>query len=300
MARSEHADHPLAKLINAFFVLAPAMIKAASSAHALYKRLPIEQIYFIWGTVLCFFGGCYPTTFAALQAADHGGLQTLGVAIRDLSEEVIVIVEENKKDDREDLDGDGVPDAKQVEGKEFVKRKIQLVLKKMNPKKVNDAFTAMYTVWLSVLAVLKIKFATTVTLALTIADFFKKPSDRFLLPLLKKATPGDYQQWCPVLTEWLCKSIGIGIAWRIQTAISALTSACAGGLIMARALIVIMSKGTKNHDDDTNVDVVSYAFAGLGFYWQLDNKFDTPAPLKLLLWPLEIAEFYIRWAVTSD
>ncbi|EJK54450.1 hypothetical protein THAOC_25913, partial [Thalassiosira oceanica] len=117
MARSEHADHPLAKLINAFFVLAPAMIKAASSAHALYKRLPIEQIYFIWGTVLCFFGGCYPTTFAALQAADHGGLQTLGVAIRDLSEEVIVIVEENKKDDREDLDGDGVPDAKQVEGK---------------------------------------------------------------------------------------------------------------------------------------------------------------------------------------
>ena len=170
----------------------------------------------------------------------------------------------------------------------------------MNPKKVNDAVAAIYTVWLSVLAVLKIKFAKTVALALTIADFFKKPSDRFLLPLIKKAMPGDYQKWCPVLTEWLCKSIGVGIAWRLQTFISAFSSACAGGLIMARALLVNMSKGTKNHDE-TNVDeIASYAFAGLGFYWQLANRFDTPAPLKLFLWPMEIAEFYIRWAVTSD
>ena len=57
--------------------------------------------------MLCFFGGFYPTIFAALRAADHGGLETLGVAIRDLSEEIIVIVEENKKDDREDMVGVG-------------------------------------------------------------------------------------------------------------------------------------------------------------------------------------------------
>jgi len=300
--RSE--EHPLAALarpfINVLFALAPVLIKIASAAHALYKKLPIEQIYFICGSVLCFFGGFYPTVFAALQAADHGGLQTLSVAIRDLSEEILAIVEENKKDDKEDLDGDGVPDAKQVEGKELVKRKIQLVLKKMNPKKVNDAAAAIYTVWLSVLAVLKIEFARTVALALTIADFFKKPSDRFLLPIMKKVTPGDYQQWCPVLTEWLCKSIGMSVAWKIQTVISAFTSACAGGLIMARALMAIMSKGEKNHDDTNADEIASYAFAGLGFYWQFTNKFDTPALLKLLLWPMEIAEFYIRWAVTSD
>ena len=36
----------------------------------------------------------------------------------------------------------------------------------MNPKKVNDAAAAIYTVWLSVLAVLKIEFARTVALAL--------------------------------------------------------------------------------------------------------------------------------------
>ena len=58
----------------------------------------------------------------------------------------------------------------------------------------------------------------------------------------------------------------MSVAWKIQTVISAFTSACAGGLIMARALVAIMSKGKKNHDDTNADEIASYAFAGLGFY----------------------------------
>lgn len=297
-------EHPLAKLarpfFNILFAVAPIVIKLGQKAWRIWHKLPYNAVTFIIGTILCFFGGFYPTTFAALQAAGHGGLKTVVSSISDLSQELLIIVEENKKDDKEDKDGDGVPDSKQVEGKEFVKRKIQLCLKKMDPEKVNNAIAALYTVWLSVLAVLKIEFARTVALALTISDFMKKPTDRFILPIMERIIPQDYQRWCPVLVGWITKSIGMSIAWKIQEVISAFTSACAGGLIMSRALLQIMSKGKKNHEE-TNVDeVASYVFAGLGFYWQFTHAFDAPFPLNWILWPLEVAEWYIRWAVTSE
>ena len=50
-----------------------------------------------------------------------------------------------------------------------------------------------FIVWMSVLAVLTIQFARTIALALTIADFSKGFADRFLLPIVRKATPKEYQ-----------------------------------------------------------------------------------------------------------
>ena len=43
-----------------------------------------------------------------------------------------------------DADGDGKSDALELEGREFVKRKVKLVLAKVNPEKVNDALAAIY------------------------------------------------------------------------------------------------------------------------------------------------------------
>ena len=51
----------------------------------------------------------------------------------------------------------------------------------------------MSQVWLSVLAVLTIEFAKTIALALTISEFSKKFTDRLVLPIVKKATPAEYQ-----------------------------------------------------------------------------------------------------------
>ena len=56
----------------------------------------------------------------------------------------MVIVQENKKDNNKDGDGDGISDADQIEGRQLVKRKVKLVLTKMNPEKVNDAISAIY------------------------------------------------------------------------------------------------------------------------------------------------------------
>ena len=127
------------------------------------------------------------------QAAEHGGLTTVRKSLSSLSNEVLIIIDESKKDDKVDADGDGIPDAKQISGRELVKRKVKLVLKKMDPEKVNKAIAAIYKVWMSVLAVLTIQFARVIALALTIADFAKSLTDRLILPIVKMATPKDYQ-----------------------------------------------------------------------------------------------------------
>ena len=89
---------------------------------------------------------------------------------------------ESKKDDKVDDDGDGLLDTEQISSQTLMKRKVKLVLTKMNPDKVNAAIASIYKVWMAVLAVLKIKFARTISLALTIANFFQRLIDRFIRP----------------------------------------------------------------------------------------------------------------------
>lgn len=121
---------------------------------------------------------------------------------QDLSDEAIKIIEESKKDDTIDEDKDGVADVKQIEGKLFIKRKSMLVLRKMNPAKVDNALNSMYRVWLAVVAVLTVKFARTIALALSIADYMKQPVDRFIAPIIQVAVPDEYDKWVPIVLGW--------------------------------------------------------------------------------------------------
>mmetsp|Transcript_37572 Transcript_37572/g.61330 ORF Transcript_37572/g.61330 Transcript_37572/m.61330 type:complete len:154 (-) Transcript_37572:13-474(-) len=131
-------------ILNFIFDAIPVVVSKCQAAYKVYTRLPIEYVHLLIGAVICFFGGFYPTVFAALQAAEHGGLTTVRKALSALSEEIMIIVEENKKDEKKDTDKDGVADAKQITGRELVERKVKLVLAKMNPEKVNDAIVSIY------------------------------------------------------------------------------------------------------------------------------------------------------------
>jgi len=295
----EFVQYATRPILNALFLVAPSIIRFCKASHAAYKKLPMMHVRLIAGTILCFFGGFYPTFFAALQAAEHGGLDTVGRALSALSEEVIIIVNENEKDDKVDANKNGKADVVELDGGELLRRKVKLVLTKMNPEKVNDALATIYKVWISVLAVLTIQFARTIALALTLSDFSKKFADRALLPIVERATPKEYRRWCPVLLDWLCKSIGISIAWKIQTVLSAFASAMAGGLIMSRAMLHVFFKGRKDHEE-TNVDeLASCAFAAIGFYFQYSRSFAVPFPLNFFLLPVELADHCIRWVVTK-
>jgi hypothetical protein len=86
----------------------------------------------------------------------------------------------------------------------------------------------------------------------------------------------------------------MSIAWKLQSVISAFTSALTGGLIMARAIYAFCSERkirfagmVPNNHEETYIDeVFSYVFAACGFYFQFKIGFDMPFPFNVLLWPL--------------
>eukprot|EP00567_Pseudictyota_dubia_P012265 CAMPEP_0197441710 /NCGR_PEP_ID=MMETSP1175-20131217/7920_1 /TAXON_ID=1003142 /ORGANISM="Triceratium dubium, Strain CCMP147" /LENGTH=332 /DNA_ID=CAMNT_0042972035 /DNA_START=105 /DNA_END=1103 /DNA_ORIENTATION=+ len=282
----------------------PYVVAFCRTAHSIYVKLPHDETEFLIGAIFCFFGGIYPTLFAAIIAAEHGGRQTLMEAISALTEEATKIVEASKKDDELDEDGDGTKDVDQITGKELLMRKAKLVMVKMNPDKVNDAMASMYKVWLSVAAVLTVQFARTIAVALSIADFIKKPVDHYIAPVIQAATPDEYDKWVPVMLGWLAKSIAMSIAWYIEAIRSAFTSALKGGLMMSRALMKIARKKgltfVPEKEEDTNLDeITSYVFAGLGFYFQFKLGFDISFPFNIILAPFELAEYWIRWTITT-
>lgn len=300
----------LAKPAFEFLTFAlPVVIKTTQKLYAEFQKLPQNALYFIYGSIFCFFGGTFPTLFAAIQAAEHGGRETVMKALVDLSEEAMIIIEESSKDDLADDDKDGKKDVKQISNAEFLQRKTKLVLRKMNPEKVDKAVSSMYKVWLSVAAVLSIQFARTISMALSIADFIKIPADRYVAPVFNTVIPDEYEKWTPIVFSWLIKSFAMSIAWYIQSVVSAFTSALAGGLMMARATVLFCVKhkfdlfGLLPLDGDhtkTNLDeYLSYLFASMGFFFQFIHSFSLPFPLNLVLWPFQLAEYYIRWTITS-
>jgi len=185
-------------------------------------------------------------------------------------------------------------------------RKFKLVLRKMNPEKVDSAISSIYGVWLSVAAVLSIEFARTISLALTIVDSFEKPINKYVVPLICKLTPSEYQRWVPIVIHWIIKSIAMSFAFYIQSIVSATASALSGGLLMSQSIyhfclernFTLFGLLKPSHTETYIDEIFSYVFAGLGFYTQIKAGFDVRFPLNLLLWPFELLEYWIRWTIT--
>ena len=107
------------------------------------------MLTFGYGTVVCFFGGTFPTLFAAIQAAEYGGRRKVLDAVHDLSDEAMIIIEESKKDDLIDIDGNGKQDVKEMTGVQLLKRKTLLVLQKMDPERIDNAVASIYKVYVT-------------------------------------------------------------------------------------------------------------------------------------------------------
>jgi len=286
--------------------VAPHVIFAYQKAREVYRILPGNVLQALAGFIFCFFGGLFPTLLAALEAARLSGWDETVRSINIILEESAKVVEESKKDDEVDDDGDGIADVNQISGNELVMRKAKLIMTKMEPERVNDALSGLYISWLAVMATLKVQFARTVTMALSIAHYLEGPAMHLEEPL-KRMLPKDYHKWIPVCIRWGCKSIGMSIAWSIQRIISAFTSAIKGGLMISRGVMDYCVEHGHNPGglipkdlDDTYIDeVAGWSLAVLGFYIQFSFSFTAPFPFNILLMPFTLLEWYIQWAVTS-
>ena len=283
--------------------LLPYVVKFARLCYSVYCLLPITLMEAVTGLVTCFFGGMFPTLIAASEAFTQAGWDTTRRALEDLYDEALAIAEESKKDDAVDDDGDGIADVDQISDRELYTRKLQLVLKKSNPAKIDTALGGLYTSWIAVAAVLKLQFARTIALAVSISNKLRPIASKALVPAFTHLLSKDYHQWIPIIINYLCKAVGVSIAWYIQMVLSAFHSAIRGGLMFWRAMIKFASeKGlTKiNHEDTMLDEYLGWATAAAGFYFQFTQNFQLPFPMNLVLWPFTAAEWFIEWKITGE
>lgn len=189
-------------VLDAVVFAIPLLIKYGRLLRVNIEKLPNNAFNFLVGFIFCFFGGLYPVLFAAIQAAKYGGRKAVMDAVCDIADEASKIIEESKKDDKVDADGDGKADVDALATKEFVQRKFLLVMKKMDPHKIDNAINKIYQVWLAVAAVLTIEFARAISLALAISDFMKQPINRYVAPMIEKIVPDEYDKWVPIILGW--------------------------------------------------------------------------------------------------
>lgn len=267
-----------------------------------YRALPIDAVVAQVGLVYCFAGGYYPTLFSSLEAARHCGWQVMVEAVNDLTEEAIKVI---------DATAELPKDA--FERKEIFLQQTNIVLKTVDPMKINQAAAALYTTWLGISAVLEKEYARVINLSMTLAGYFERIAHYILEPPVKMCISQDYHKWVPVTIGWVCKGAAMNIAWRIQRVLTASTSAMVGGLMFARALFRMVSKkGVRLfgliRDDNTESpldEIVGFTVGGIGFWTQLQAQykngfsFEVPFPLNLVTWPMDLAERWIQWQITK-
>lgn len=281
----------------------------------LLQSAPAKLLSFIWGILLCFFGGPFAVSFAAIEAFKAMGYRQLLAECAVLQKAWEQAEAADAADNRVDDDNDGTADVDALSPKQLLARKVAVLFASVDePVRVQRACGCLFSAWLGALTVLKIKFARAVTLALGVARMLNPLLVRlFGLPLGRLLGP-RHAQWAPVLLETLAQGVATCIAWALERGIAAWYSSMAGGFLAARSLMELgMQFGSSERapaavrsaaerlsgPDGTLADeVLGYCFFLAGFISQLVTGFELTFPLSVLLLPLLLIEWGLTWQLT--
>jgi hypothetical protein len=277
-------------------------VKAAFCIVSIMSRLPTDVFAVVWGLCLVFFGGFYPLTMAAFEAFRQCGGQDTYEAIHDVAVQLRFAKGAIDADDLLDEDHDGIADVEQIGATQLVKRRQRIVMTATDPVVLDKGFKGIYSAWLAVIAVLKLKFAQIIALGAAcgdfVADLLRVPVTSVLVHVMDKET----HKWIPNLIGYTTKIIAVVIAYHVQKVISAFYSAIRGGLMVMRSAMAILDRKGIVHIDpnETFIDeVLGWALAALGFYFQMKQWFSPPFWVEVLLWPLQMSEYGLLYAITS-
>eukprot|EP00545_Synedropsis_sp_CCMP1620_P009380 CAMPEP_0119013712 /NCGR_PEP_ID=MMETSP1176-20130426/8801_1 /TAXON_ID=265551 /ORGANISM="Synedropsis recta cf, Strain CCMP1620" /LENGTH=401 /DNA_ID=CAMNT_0006966821 /DNA_START=44 /DNA_END=1249 /DNA_ORIENTATION=+ len=281
-------------------IVLPPIVATTRALAAFYRTLPKDAIIAQVGFVYCFCGGSYPTLFAAVQAAQVCGLHRMLAALSDLTDEAVIAVDA----------ASSKMNKKAQSARAMFSEMTMVVMKSVDPVKINSACGALYTTWLGVSTVLEKEFAKTINYAVTLGNYIEPVMRKVVAPPVYLCVPKDYHRWVPICLGWLSKALAMRVAWRLQRVLTATTSAVLGGLMFSRAIVRMMHKqgfhmaGISQDEETTLLDeALGFTVAAAGIYVQLgDGKFDPHVafPFTLLTWPFEVAENWIQWQITKQ
>jgi len=301
-----HALAPVADAIHKAFVAAwPYIIAGYRKGKAVYDQMPEYSVVMIYGLVVAFCGAHFAALVAVVEAfKQSGAFKKIGACLVDLYESFQKLHAENEKDNAKDEDGDGVSDVDELSNGELFLRKCALVMRTVDPNKFNKALSGLYSGFIAAVMVVQYEFAKTVTLGASLGDFMEKSIDIVLDPLLDMSVPKEYHSWIDLIEKYICRTIGVTIAWAIQFYNSLLHCAVAGSLIFSRALVPFLNQRGVLHIDnleDTYVDeIIGWAVALVSIFVQYTLGFKLIFPFNVILSPVLGVEWSLRLCASDD
>eukprot|EP00798_Chlamydomonas_sp_ICE-L_P023163 gene23163-30371_t len=145
----------------------------------------------VFGLFLVFFGGQFPLIVAAIEAFRLTGWETTKASLITLWESYKLAKAASDKDDLIDDDKDGIPDVQQIGKRALATRKLQVFAKSTDPDKLQAGIQGL----LGVVTTLKLQFAQSITLGVSLADIFEQASNSVIKPALVVVTPKEDQKW---------------------------------------------------------------------------------------------------------
>ncbi|CAM9753600.1 unnamed protein product [Ascophyllum nodosum] len=297
-----------APFVTVFFItfslIGPVLLWFYGLMYKIYTILPVNVLGMVYGLAMCFFGGFFHVTIAAIETFNMTGGEKIWLYICELTEDLKELHRASVEDDKRDDDNDGVPDIKQASlmlAEKFVTRKAALAFRVINPDRATNAITGIWQGYMGVLVILKFRFAKVVSLAVSIGNHMRPLVGKLFGRFLAAVIPEEYHQWIDPIINYFCKLVAMTIAWWIHRFISTVQSAIEGGLLFSRSLLGFISDVTplKLHSDESFVDeIIGWTMAACGAYFQIAHNWDLPWFVDLLLWPAYVLEFFLEWSVT--
>jgi hypothetical protein len=266
----------------------------------------------VFGVALCFFGGTYVASIAAIEAFRQLGGQKVYAELEVVYAETQLIVAASEADDKADLDNNGVADVDEMEASELAQHKVKIAMCAVRePARLQVACGALFTSYLAVLATLRLEFARTTAFALGLVEMAKFPIIRTVSPVVAASLGEELAHWTQTIIETTLTFIAVIFAWWLQMIISAFYSGLRGGRLFADALIAFLEeKGLMDKvpliaqpfdPDESYLDeAIGYSLAAVGFSFQIFNGFNLPFPLNLVFLPLTIIEWFLRLQISME
>ena len=180
----------------------PWVLFVVKYAMKFWSMLPKNVVMMLFGAALCYFGGAYTVSIAAIEAFRTMGYERAKHDLAKLSEELDKVAEANAADDTVDDDGDGIADVEQIEPSELARRKLFLMMRTVSePERIQSAIASTWAACIAVLATITMQFAATTAIALGIVDMIKFPTVRMVTPTIIGMLGSDLKHWCTPLIE---------------------------------------------------------------------------------------------------
>jgi hypothetical protein len=291
-------------------------IKAAQFLYGIYKKLPMNYVQMIFGVGLCFAGGTFFATLAALEAAKQFGGQALLDELAEVYAQAQVAGEASLKDDEVDDDGDGVADVKQIDQGALINRKARVCMASVeDPERLMNAIQFLMSAWMSIIATLKFQFAQYVAIALGLADMISLPITRVFGKYIAMCMGNDLKHWVPTMIAVTVKIIAVSLVTFLVSVREGFYSALKGGSMFAEGLINELGKRgvmekiptwvpealvSRPYDANQSYidECIGWPLAAGGFVYQFMNGFVLAMfPFGIILFPLTAFEWILRFSI---